>query len=129
MKRRGFSLIEAIVSVAILGVGIAAAISAIGHLSSTEFHNRETETMLRLAKEKLSEVRADGQLDTAPIEGQFEGAGRDVYRFTVEVEPSEVENVNIVYVTVFRNGKDEETGQALTTLVFTPPVTVEGGSR
>lgn len=127
MKRKGFTLVEVMVAAAVLAIGVVAALGALGTLTSVDGKSRDTDRMVRLANEKLQELRATGELDLAPQSGNYENTADSRFAWAVEVEPSEVENLEIVRVTVHPANQDESAGFTITTLRFVPPET--GGTE
>lgn len=127
--RRGFSLIEALVAVALLGVGIVASLGAISEMTRGEARTRQSMLLRDLAQEKMDELRATGELDFAPQDGTFEDSGHPDVLWSVETEPSSVENLTIVRLSVRENGAAEEQSIRLIDLVFQAPETTDGGQN
>lgn len=122
---RGFTLVEAIVSVALLAVGIVAALSAIGQMTKTEALVQEGERMRRLADEKLQELIATRDYETL-TEGDFTERGENRYTWTSLLEPTGVENLEVVTVTVVRVDRRDDLGHEASQLIFIPPVATGG---
>src|SRR5665213_947522 len=57
-NRGGFSLIEALASITILGIGIAAVMNGLGAVAKTESRVKRIEAMTRLAQHKFDELVA-----------------------------------------------------------------------
>lgn len=125
MRSRGFTLVEAIVSVALLGVGIVAALGALSEMTRTETRIRESSLLRRLAQSKFDEVVATEELAQAPLDGTFEDLGRPDVTFEVESEPATVENMVIVRTTTYFTSRGAESGTTMTTILYQPPQTQE----
>ena len=69
-RRRGFTLLEALAAVVLLGIGIVAAMGANAQIIHNEDRARSIERMQRLAQEKLAELVATGQA-TVSTSGDF----------------------------------------------------------
>ncbi len=119
--RRGFTLVEAVVSTALLGVGIAASIAALGEMTRVESLVREREQMQRLALEKHAELVATGDYALGQLEGEFTGTGRDRYLWTATYEPTGVENLYRIVVTVGRAEGEDGPSETADGLLFVPP--------
>jgi len=124
--RSAFTLIEALVSITLLAVGVAAVIGALGSFSYSEAKALESELGQRLALRKLDELKATGEIQQAPLSGTFEEEGDREHEWKAELDPSGVENLNSVRVTVTKNGSSAILGTA-EGLEFRPPV--EGGDQ
>ncbi len=125
-KRKGFTLVEALVSVTLLAVGVAALMGALGSFSFSEAKALESEQGQRLALRKLDELKATGEIQQAPLSGTFQEDGDQNHEWKAELEPSGVENLNTVRVTVTKSGSQTILGTA-EGLEFRPPVT--GGTQ
>ena len=124
-KRRGFTMMEAIVSVALLAVGIVAALSAIGQMTKAEAIVQEGERMRRLADEKLQELIATGDYQTI-TEGDFTERGENRYTWTSLLDPTGVENLETLTVTVVRVNRRDDSGYDASQLIYIPPVATGG---
>jgi prepilin-type N-terminal cleavage/methylation domain-containing protein len=128
-RRRGFSLIEAMVAVAVTGIGVTAALGGMRALAKAEHRATRTEIMQRLAFQKYDEVIATGEVNTAPLEGDFRDVNVDGYEWRVEVEQSGVENLSIVKVRVNPAGEEDNYVLAKGLQFQPPPPTQEGGGQ
>lgn len=125
MRKRGYTLIEALVSAVLLAVGIVSGLSAMSNMTRTEGKARETQLFWKIAQEKFDEVRATGDIDFAPVDGTFEEPDRAGISWSVETEPSDVENLTTVRVQVYRTSEGEDSGITLSTLIFVQPEVTE----
>lgn len=101
-SRRGFTLIEVLVSVTLLGVGVASVLGAMGSLNQAEARNRDAEKMYRLAQSKLDELAVTGQLSSSQQDGDFSEQNEPNYAWQVEVDPSGVDSLDAITVIVTR---------------------------
>ena len=127
-KRRvsGFTVMEALAAAVLVGVGVTAAMGAIGSMSQTEIRMRESEKLGRLAHMKLDEVMALGDATNTDTEGNFEEYGEPNYEFTVDVQPSGVDSLDTILVTAKKSNGDTTSQEGRATgLLFTPPETTE----
>jgi type II secretory pathway pseudopilin PulG len=124
-RRIGFTIVEAVVAVALLGIGISAAIGALGRVISAETVIRERSQMSALAVEKISELRATGDYVNAPLEADFDDSDKDRFHWSADLQPTGVENLDRLSVTVsrVRGGKDSQT---VSTLVYHQPAGAGG---
>jgi prepilin-type N-terminal cleavage/methylation domain-containing protein len=58
--KKGFTLVEVVVSVALLAIGIVVSLGSLSAMTKTEVKLRKTEEMNRLAVQKIEEVLAVG---------------------------------------------------------------------
>ena len=107
-------------SVAIAGIGLTAALGAMRSLASAESRATRTELMQRLAFQKYDEVVATGEIEQAPLTGDFRERGIEGYEWRAELDQSGIENLGTVTVTVtpVRRGDNLET--RITGLRFVP---------
>ncbi|CAN5421795.1 hypothetical protein BH11ARM1_BH11ARM1_06850 [soil metagenome] len=129
--KKGFTLIEMLVATVILGVGVAAVLGAYASISSSEDRARTVEKLQRLAVDKFSEMRATNDTFTANDNGDFSDRGDDNINWSMEVEPSGVENLQAVTITVTQSNAGNTAPEAeVTQLVFVqPPATDTGGTK
>lgn len=122
IKRRGFTMVEALVSIAILTVGIVGALGALGEMTKSEARLRESEMYRRFAKEKYDEIVATGELINAPLDGDFEDRGQPNLVWSLETEPNTLaENLLNVRVVVHPSGKEDSDGAVFATVRYQPP--------
>lgn len=126
-RRRGFTLVEVIVSVALLAVGIVAVLSTIGHMTKTEAMVQEGERMRRLADEKLQELIGTGDYVTL-TDGDFSERGENRYTWTSALEPTGVESLESLTVTVVRVNRRDDLGYDASQLIYIPPVATGGAT-
>lgn len=122
--RAGFTLVEALVSAALLSVGAVAVLGAIGAIYRTQASAQEAETMQRLAYEKYDELVATSLDITQPQEGDFQDQNETRYNWSMTEEPSGVDNLDAITVTVRKvndNSANARTAVA-TGLLYVPPV-------
>jgi len=125
-RRRGFTLIEAMAAVVLLGIGIVAAMGSFSTLTRTEDRVRQTEYMQRLAQTKLAELESTGQAGTS-TNGDFSEQNEPDYTWELEVNTSGITDLNAVILTVKRTSTSDQT--KLHTLVYVPPVTTTTGAN
>jgi len=119
-RKRAFTLIEVLAAVVLLGVGIVAVLSALSSLTGAEARMRETERMLRLAQTKYDELVATSEQLNSPQSGNFEEQGEPNFTWSSEVEPTGVENLDAITVTVTKRNSDKEVETS--GLIFVPPL-------
>ncbi|HRF59469.1 MAG TPA: type II secretion system protein [Fimbriimonadaceae bacterium] len=120
--RGAFTLVEVLASIVLLGVGITAAVSALGSIQGSEARLQEKELRLRLASDQMREVLATGELETGNLSGDFANRGLERYRWEVEITASGTENLDRVLVRVTdAQARSDEQATTLETLVYRPP--------
>lgn len=134
--RRGFSLIEVLAAVTILGIGIAAVVSALGAGAETESRVKRIEQMTRLAQHKLDELVATSTTMTSggSQNGDFTDENINDYLWSCEIADTAVTNLEAVTVTVTM-AKDTSARAPVgkvSTLLYVPPAsttsTTAGGA-
>ncbi len=124
---KGFTLIEAIVSVALVSTAVAASVGALGGLSKTEWLARHRETMERLAVQKSDELIATGALESSgALSGDFSEQGETRFTWSAEILATGIENLDTLDVTIHaaQSGLAEVRVQRL---FFVPSQTLEAG--
>ncbi len=128
-KRQGFTLVEALVAVAILGGGIALVMGGFAAVARAEFRAREVEQMHRLAVDKYEELRAITDTFVDEESGDFSDRGFPDYTWSSAVEPTGITDLDSVTVTVQRTGGDSSSPTAeISGLVFDAPEPVATGA-
>jgi Tfp pilus assembly protein PilV len=126
--RRGLSFIEALVAVALLGIGIAGAMGALGAMINADAIARERSDMARLAFAKIEELRATGDFALAPLSGDFEDLGESRYGWEATLDPTGIENLDQITVTVNKRNVRASASEAVSTLVLRTPTSAVGGT-
>ena len=121
--KKGFTLVEVVVSVALLAIGIVVSLGSLSAMTKTEFKLRKTEEMNRLAVQKIEEVLAVGNATTAETSGTFDDYGYTGYEWSLEVAPSGTENLDTIRVTVTEASANSSAGVSVSSLLYTPPST------
>ena len=121
---KGFTLIEALGASVILGIGIAAAISGFTALGKGEARARDVETMHRLAVQKYDELCATTSPFTGSQNGDFTDRGDTTHTWSLTVQPSGVQNLDAIIVTVQKtNANPGDPAAEVDGLVNEPPQT------
>lgn len=121
--RRGFTLIEAMAAVVILGIGIVMAMGSFSSITHVEDTARGTERMQRMAQAKLAELVATGGAASS-TSGDFTEEGEPDVTWSLEVNTSGITDLNAVSITVqAANGGTKSPQAKLDTLVFVPETT------
>ena len=121
--KKGFTIVEVVVSVALLAIGIVVALGSLSAMTKTEVKLRKTEEMNRLAVQKIEEVLAVGNATTAETSGTFDDYGYTGYEWSLEVAPSGTENLDTIRVTVTEASANSSAGVSVSSLLYTPPST------
>ena len=121
--KKGFTLVEVVVSVALLAIGIVVSLGSLSAMTKTEVKLRKTEEMNRLAVQKIEEVLAVGNAATAETSGTFDDYGYTGYEWSLEVAPSGTENLDTIRVTVTEASANSSAGVSVSSLLYTPPST------
>ena len=121
--KKGFTLVEVVVSVALLAIGIVVSLGSLSAMTKTEVKLRKTEEMNRLAVQKIEEVLAVGNATKAETSGTFDDYGYTGYEWSLEVAPSGTENLDTIRVTVTEASANSSAGVSVSSLLYTPPST------
>ena len=121
--KKGFTIVEVVVSVALLAIGIVVSLGSLSVMTKTEVKLRKTEEMNRLAVQKIEEVLAVGNATTAETSGTFDDYGYTGYEWSLEVAPSGTENLDTIRVTVTEASANSSAGVSVSSLLYTPPST------
>jgi prepilin-type N-terminal cleavage/methylation domain-containing protein len=98
-SRRGLSMVEMMVAVALLGIGISACVACIGSASRASGAAEAYTAVQLMAREKLAEIELAGGGE-GPSEGDF-GADRPGYWWRVQSEEAGLTGTQPVKLTVF----------------------------
>lgn len=119
-RKRGFSLVEALVSVVITAVGVAAALKGIASLTLAQAQSLERARMADLAIHKLDELIATDQ--TTDVGGDFQDIGESRYTWESLVTSTTQADLSQFKVTVSKvNQADNGVQEVVTVLHYVPP--------
>lgn len=116
-RRRGFTMVEAIVSIALAGMGVAAVVGALGSINLAEANALEREHMQQLAIDKYDELVATGDYNTI-TSGDFQDRSEDSYDWSADVVTTGVEGLDELTVTVKRSAGDRDTEFTISGLIY-----------
>lgn len=97
--RAGFTLLEVIVSLAVMGVGIVAVLEAYSAAMRLSLQDEFLTTATFLAAGKMEEVMKETYITPGTDEGEFGDEFPD-FQWTVEIADSEIEGLELVTVAV-----------------------------
>ena len=117
--RRAFTLVEVLVTTALVAVAVTAGMGALRTLTATEAKARDADLLQSLASEKLNDVRFLADPTSNGTSGDFTDRGYSDISWTLEDQSSSVSNVDQLTVTTKRGEQTQE----LTTLVYIPSST------
>ena len=121
--RRGFTLVEALVSIVLLAVGITAASSALASLARGEARARDSARYYALAQSKYDELTIDTTVQ-GDQSGDFADQDASEVEWTFTVTPSGIENLDALKLTVQRrDGSGSSPVATLSSLRYSPPLT------
>ncbi len=126
--RRGFTLLEVIVSLAVLSIGLVAVLEAYGAAARVSLQDEFITTATFLAAGKMEEVLKEPYIAAASDEGDF-GEEFPDFTWTVDAADSEIEGLLTVTVRVEWEGPTGEDYLELTSAAISrqPPENGAGG--
>ncbi len=125
-RRGGFTLLEVVVSLAIMGVGLVAVIEAYGAAMRLSLQDEYLTTATFLARGKMEEVIKEPYITAGQDDGDF-GADFEEFTWAVEIADSDIEGLEIVTVTVYWMVAARDDYLVLTTALPENDPMAEGG--
>ncbi len=122
--RRGFTLIEVLVTVVLVSVAVVGVLGGIRSIRAADARARSADLLQRLASEKVSDLKLLSDPSTGGNAGDFSDRGHGEVSWTASVTTTGAANVDKVTVMATRGGDS----QALTTLVFVRPFAATTGA-
>ncbi len=120
----GFTLIEMMVTVLLVGVGIVGVFGGIRALAAAQAKAKMAERLQVLALDKINEIGAVTDPSSAETSGNYADQGEPNATYTVDVETTDTENLDKITVTA-TEGTER---QSLTSLLYVPAATSTSGS-
>jgi len=125
MRRRGFTMVEAIISIALAGFGVAAVVGAMGSVNLAEANALERERMYQLAIDKFDELVATEEYNST-TDGTFEDRNEPNFDWSAEIEATGIEGLDELIVTVTRSAGDREAEVTVSGLLYVVNTSEEG---
>ena len=117
-EKNGFTLVEILVTLTILGAVLPALLHAFASAARNQGLSDNTTTALYLLKFRMAEIEMTGYPDVGEETGEFGENTRYRWSSIVEdVESEEVENVRRVQVTVTWEHKNRERSMSMNTYI------------
>lgn len=126
-RARGFTLLEVMVAVAVLGIAMAAVIKAASEMTGNARHLEERTFAQWVADNVLTELRAGGFWGEEGDDGTRHLGGRQWY-WEFRVEPTPNPQFRRVDVSVYRHEEDASPVATLTGLVSHPDLSGARGA-
>lgn len=121
---RGFTLVEVLVSVVLVGVGVASLTAAIGALKKTQALAIDKQAVHGLAMQKLDELLVTGET-LSGLEGDFDDQGQPGVVWQSEVVQTGTEGLAVIRVTATHIASPSQSAATVERLLYTPPEIVE----
>jgi general secretion pathway protein I len=104
-RNRGFTLLEVMIALAVVGIGLVAASSSIAQLTANGVYLRDKTIAHWIAMNKLAELRlAETWPGIGESDDEIEYGGRD-WHWSVEVSATDVEALRRIDVEITREGE------------------------
>ena len=117
-EENGFTLVEILVTLAILGAVLPALLHAFASAARTQGLSDNSTTALYLLKFRMAEIEMGGYPDVGEETGEFGDNTRYRWSSVVEdIESEEVENVRRVQVTVTWQHRNRERSMSMNTYI------------
>jgi prepilin-type N-terminal cleavage/methylation domain-containing protein len=104
LKRRGFTLVEALVSVVIVSVGIGACLGTMGAIARAQSRAADTEEMQRLAVRKYDELTATNASGSSSDQGDFQELGEPRFVWRAQRSSADKAGLDELRIDVARRG-------------------------
>ena len=117
-RQSGFTLVEILVTLAILAAVLPALLNAFASAARNQALSDNTTTALYLLKFQMAQIEMEGYPDVGEASGEFGENSR--YRWNsviTDIESEEIENIRSVQVTVTWQHKNRERSMSMTTFV------------
>jgi prepilin-type N-terminal cleavage/methylation domain-containing protein len=118
-RRRGFTLIEMLVTIVLITVGIVGVFGAIRAMAAADSKARTVDLLQSLAEFEMNQVGPVTDPTQIATSGDFTQQGYPLVTYTVTVETEDATNLDKITVTT-SEGKEQAT---LVSLLYVPPTT------
>ena len=125
--KRGFTMVEVIISIILLGTGVAAVMKAMSAISGAEAKSQTTALLRGLANSKYAELRATNDLTTSgDLNGDFSDQGHSDYVWKATSSAQGTTDLYVFTVTV--NKQDTPDNNAVAKGLLYLPANTSGGT-
>lgn len=124
-SRGGFTIVEALVSVAILSVGIVATLTTLGAMARAQTRTLESDEMQRLALRKYDEIVALDRLPSGQSQDDFSDVGQKRFVWRADRTSTGAGNLDAVRVQVAGQGEGFGNAVQIQGLVCRPKGTTQ----
>lgn len=126
-KQQGFTLVEILVTLAILAAVLPALLHAFASAARNQALSDNTTTALYLLKFRMAEIEMEGYPEVGEQNGEFGENTRYAWHSVVEdIDSEEVENVRRVQVTVTWLHRSRERSMSMSTYIADRQMPQEG---
>ena len=119
VRNRGFTLVEALVCVALIAGGIALCMTTLSAIGQAEIRVTDREKMQKLALAKYDQLIVLGTLTAGQASGDFSDIGDTKYQWSADRSPSSVSNLDVIRVEVAPKGTSLTQGVQIQGLLST----------
>lgn len=103
-------------------------LGALGAIANGESRAKEVEAMYRLASDKFEEMAATREYLTSATNGDFQDIGETRFIWSAEVQPTGIENLDALVVTVERESRNSPIQASASGLIYNAPIDTGGGT-
>ncbi|MDX2065626.1 MAG: type II secretion system protein [Fimbriimonadaceae bacterium] len=114
MGRRGYTLIEALVSIVLLGIGITGVSIALGAMAKNSARIQQSAQIQRLATMKLAELAATGGAQNGNASGDFTEQDLPNVRWELATQPSGTQDLLVLTLSVTDTNQPDATFEVST---------------
>lgn len=105
--KRGFTLIEALVSVALVSVGIVTALNCLTAMGRARQKSFDRTTMQRLAYRKFDELIVENTIDGGKMEGNFDSINEPRFTWKADINTTGTEGLEVLRVVISPRGNEK----------------------